>query len=162
MDDEKKIDVEEYWNKKKFKPDWSKLFLTCIYVSFILVIGIYAVDLYVKTHDLTFIKFKINPEFGFVVNGKDKVVYYIPLNDDAKNIYNLDMFKGKMRTEALEKAISVAKENNYLVDGEDKGIVVTVVSDKKDKVEEFEENVFEDLKQADKEIVSTVVEATKE
>ena len=83
MDDEKKIDVEEYWNKKKFKPDWSKLFLTCIYVSFILVIGIYAVDLYVKTHDLTFIKFKINPEFGFVVNGKDKVVYYIPLNDDA-------------------------------------------------------------------------------
>ena len=162
MDDEKKIDVEEYWNKKKFKPDWSKLFLTCIYVSFILVIGIYAVDLYVKTHDLTFIKFKINPEFGFVVNGKDKVVYYIPLNDDAKNIYNLDMFKGKMRTEALEKAISVAKENNYLVDGEDKGIVVTVVSDKKDKVEEFEEKVIEDLKQADKEIVSTVVEATKE
>ena len=72
------------------------------------------------------------------------------------------MFKGKMRTEALEKAISVAKENNYLVDGEDKGIVVTVVSDKKDKVEEFEEKVIEDLKQADKEIVSTVVEATKE
>lgn len=161
-DENKKIDVEAYWNKKKFIPNWSKLFLTCIYVSFILVVGIYAVDLYVKTHDLTFIKFKINPEFGFVVNGKDKVVYYIPLNDDAKNIYNLDMFKGKMRTEALEKAISVAKENNYLVDGEDKGIIVTVVSDNKDKVEEFEEKVIEDLKQADKEIVSTVVEATKE
>ena len=160
--EENKIDVETYWNKKKFNFNWSKIFVTFIYVSFIVLIGVYGVDYYIKSHDLTFIKFKINPEFGFVVDGKDKVVYYISLNDDAKSIYNLDMFKGKSRSDALAKAIDVAKENNFLVDGEEKSVTVTVVSDEEDKVDELEKKVNDEIKKTDKEIQSSFEEATKE
>ncbi len=161
-DEKKKIDAETYWNKKKFIPNWSKIFLTFIYVSFIILVGVFGINYYIKSHDLTFIKFKINPEFGFVVDGKDKVVYYVSLNDDAKSIYNLDMFKGKNRSDALAKAIDVAKENNFLVDGEEKAVTITVVSDEKEKVEELEKKVNEDIKKTDKEIQSTFEEATKE
>ena len=161
-DEKEKIDVEKYWNKKKFTPNWSKIFLTFIYVSFIIIVGVFGINYYIKSHDLTFIKFKINPEFGFVVDGKDKVVYYVSLNDDAKSIYNLDMFKGKSRSDALVKAIDVAKENNFLVDGEEKAVTITVVSDEKEKVEEFEKKVNEDIKKTDKEIQSTFEDATKE
>ena len=145
-DEKEKIDVEKYWSKKKFTPNWSKIFLTFIYVSFIIIVGVFGINYYIKSHDLTFIKFKINPEFGFVVDGKDKVVYYVSLNDDAKSIYNLDMFKGKSRSDALAKAIDVAKENNFLVDGEEKAVTITVVSDEKEKVEELEKKVNEDIK----------------
>ena len=112
----KKIDANEFWEKRELKQSWGKVLLSIFLVCFGLFYGAYCLDLYMGAHNLTFVKFKINPEFGFIVNGNDEVVHYIALNDDARRIYNLNMFKGKKTNDAVNKAVEVAKANNYLVD----------------------------------------------
>ena len=162
--EEPKHDVEQFLDKKDKVNKMSKYFLVFIYVFFIIIVGAFCVDWYIKKNDLTFIKFDFNPEpkFGFVVDGKDKVVYFVPLSDAARDIFDTEMFKGKTRSDALAKAIAVAKDNKYLVDWEDKNITITIVSDDKDKVQDLEDKVNEDIKETDEDITSTFEEPTEE
>ena len=126
--DNRKEEILKYWNKKESRENLGKFFGGVISVLFVFFAGFYMLDLYMGAKNLTFLKFKINPEFGFIVNGNNEVVYYLPLNEDAKDIYTEKMFKGMNTEEAVEVAIEVAKENNYLL-SEDRKIEVTVVSD---------------------------------
>lgn len=149
-------------NNNKFKIDvsYKTLFFTFISV-FCLFVIFWMLDINYSTKSLTFLKFKINPEFGFIVNGNNEVVYYLPLNEDAKDIYTEKMFKGMNTEEAVEVAIEVAKENNYLL-SDDRKIEVTVVSDNKNVVKIQEEKVVSVIEKKDKKIVAEVVEATAE
>lgn len=158
---DKKVDALNYFNKKDSKEKLGRLFGGVILVLFVLFSGFYMLDLYMGAKNLTFLKFKINPEFGFIVNGNNEVVYYLPLNDDALKIFNADMFKGMKSEEAVEVAIDVAKENNYLL-FEDRKIEVTVVSDNDNVVKIQEEKVVSAIEKKDDKIVTQVVEATPE
>lgn len=158
---DKRVDVLKYWNKKESREKLGKFFAGVIFVLFVFFSGFYMLDLYMSAKNLTFLKFKINPEFGFVVNGNNEVVYYLPLNDDALKIFNLDMFKGMSSEEAVEVAIDVAKENNYLL-SEERKIEVTVVSDNESVVKIQEDRVISTINKKDKKIVAEVVEATSE
>ena len=67
---------------------------------------------------ITYIRFKVNPEFVIGINNHERVVFYNPLNEDAK-IFNLMMFNNKTLDEAcavhgmdVEKVI--ADINEYL------------------------------------------------
>lgn len=157
----KKIDVNEFWDKRELKQSWGKVILSILLVCFTLFYGAYCLDLYMGAHNLTFVKFKINPEFGFIVNGNDEVVHYISLNDDARKIFKLDMFKGKKTEEAVDKAVEVAKENNFLVD-ENKTIEVTVVSKENNDKKIVEDKIVNVIKKKDETVVAEVVEATEE
>lgn len=159
--DNRKEDVLKYLDKKESREKLGKFFGGVILVFFVFFSGFYMLDLYMGAKNLTFLKFKINPEFGFIVNGNNEVVYYLPLNDDAVKIYNSDMFKGMNSEEAVSVAIEVAKENNYLL-SEDRKIEVTVVSDNENVVKIQEEKVVSVIEKKDDKIVAEVVEATPE
>lgn len=159
--EDKKVDVLKYWNKKESREKLGKFFGGVIFTLFVFFAGFYMLDLYMGAKNLTFLKFKINPEFGFVINGNNEVVYYIPLNDDAIKIFNLDMFKGKNSEEAVAIAIEVAKENNYLL-SEERKIEVTVVSNNENVVKIQEDKVASVIKKKDDKIVTEIVEATPE
>lgn len=157
----KKIDANEFWEKRELKQSWGKVLLSIVIVCFTLFYGAYCLDMYMGAHNLTFVKFKINPEFGFIVNGNDEVVHYLSLNDDARKIFTLDMFKGKKTSEAIDKAVEVARENNYLVD-ENKKIEVTVISNESNNKEIIEDKIVSVIKKKDDNVVAEVVEATEE
>lgn len=157
----KKVDANEFWEKRELKQSWGKVLLSIFIVCFGLFYGAYCLDMYMGAHNLTFVKFKINPEFGFIVNGNDEVVHYLPLNDDARKIFNLDMFKGKKTNEAVDRAVEVAKENNYLVD-ENKKIEVTVISKDETDKSIVEDKIVNVIKEKDESVVAEVVEATEE
>ena len=154
-------DVIKYLDKKESREKLGKFFGGVIFVFFVFFSSFYMLDLYMGAKNLTFLKFKINPEFGFIVNGNNEVVYYLPLNDDAVKIYNSDMFKGMNSEEAVSVAIEVAKENNYLL-SDDRKIEVTVVSDNENVVKIQEEKVVSVIEKKDDKIVAEVVEATPE
>lgn len=158
--DKKKVDVQDFWDKKELKRSWGKIITSVFFVCFGIYFGLYVLDLYMGAHNLTFLKFKINPEFGFVVNGNDEVVYYLSLNDDAGKIFKSEMFDGLNTNEAVNKAIEVAKENNYLV--EEKKIEVTVITEDKEEQIKLEDKVLTAVKQKDGSIVSEVKVATEE
>ena len=157
----KKVDVNEFWEKRELKQSWGKVLLSIFFVCFGLFYGAYCLDMYMGAHNLTFVKFKINPEFGFIVNGNDEVVHYLALNDDARKIFNLNMFKGKKTNEAVSKAVEVAKQNNYLVD-ENKKIEVTVVSKEETEKTVVEDKILNVIKEKDSTVVAEVVEPTEE
>ncbi len=157
----KNVDANEFWEKRELKQSWGKVLLSIFLVCFGLFYGAYCLDMYMGAHNLTFVKFKINPEFGFIVNGNDEVVHYLALNDDARKIFNLNMFKGKKTNEAVSKAVEVAKQNNYLVD-ENKKIEVTVVSKEETEKTVVEDKILNVIKEKDSTVVAEVVEPTEE
>ena len=123
------IDKNEFNDLKKENKNLKKILLSIFIVCFIIVSIIFFGNLYMKSNDLVFIRFKINPEFGFVVNGNGDVVNYISLNKDANNIYERKMFVGLKFDQALEKSIDIAKKNNYLVDENEKNIEFTIIKE---------------------------------
>lgn len=158
----KKIDIEDYFKKKKRNDRSKRVFLSIFFVCFTLACCIYFVDLYMKGNNLTFVRFRINPEFGFIIDGNNKVVNFITLNKDASDIYKKDMFEGLKSDEAVDKAISVAKENNYLADENSNRIEVTVMREEEDVKKEIEEKIIKDIKDFDSTIVTDFKEASDE
>ena len=150
-----------YWKKREPSEKLGRLFAFVIFCLFVVFVFFYSYDLYRGNKYLTLLKFKINPEFIFVVNGNDKVIYYLPLNNAASKIYDLNMFKGKGSHDALEFAIDIAKENNYLLSDERK-VELTVVSNNSSYVDMYESKVTSALSKKDSKIVTETVSATQE
>lgn len=156
------IDKNELNDLKKENKNLKKILLSIFIVCFIIVSIIFFGNLYMKSNDLVFIRFKINPEFGFVVNGNGDVVNYISLNKDANNIYERKMFVGLKFDQALEKSIDIAKKNNYLVDENEKNIEFTIMSEEEKVQEKYETQIVNKIEEKDSSIKANAVEPSKE
>lgn len=88
-----------------------------------------------ETLTITYIKFKVNPEFVIGINNDNKVILYNPLNEDAK-IFNLGMFNNKSLEEFSTLFIDKMEENNYLSDNIIDMIVMTKNKNKKNIIVE--------------------------
>ena len=53
----KKIDANEFWEKRELKQSWGKVLLSIVIVCFTLFYGAYCLDMYMGAHNLTFVKF---------------------------------------------------------------------------------------------------------
>lgn len=93
-----------------------------------------------ETLTITYIKFKINPEFVIGINNQEKIIFYNPLNDNAK-VFNLNMLHEKTLEEGCQIIIEKLDENNYLLNNEVDIIVMT-------KNKEKENSLFTKVKQS--------------
>ena len=88
-------------------------------IFFIIIVSIIGACFYLvfnndKTLTVTYIKFKVNPEFVIGINNQEKVIMYNPLNDEAK-VLNLNMLNEKSLEEACKIIINKLNENNYMI-----------------------------------------------
>ena len=72
---------------------------------------------------ITYIKFKVNPEFVIGINSSDRVILYNPLNDDAK-IFNLSMFNNKSLDEFAQIFIAILVWNYLWAENDDKSVII--------------------------------------
>ena len=156
------MSIEEFWDKKNSSEKMKKIIFSVSFAVFCVFVAVYMIIMYNRAHSLTYLKFKINPEFVFVVNGNDEVVRFWPLNEDAYELYTEDMFVGKNYNDALAYAIDYAKEKEIIKDGEEKTIAVTVIGEKDSNVKEYEEKVVETIKKKDENLAADVVKPSKE
>ena len=156
------MSIEEFWDKKNSSEKMKKIIFSVSFAVFCVFVAVYMIIMYNRAHSLTYLKFKINPEFVFVVNGNDEVVRFWPLNEDAYELYTEDMFVGKNYNDALTYAIDYAKEKEIIKDGEEKTIAVTVIGEKDSDVKEYEEKVVETIKKKDENLAADVVKPSKE
>ena len=124
------MSIEEFWDKKNSSEKMKKINFSVSFAVFCVFVAVYMIIMYNRAHSLTYLKFKINPEFVSVVNGNDEVVRFWPLNEDAYELYTEDMFIGKNYNDALAYAIDYAKEKEIIKDGEEKTIAVTVIGER--------------------------------
>ena len=156
------MSIEEFWSKKQSGERVKKIIYTCSFIFFSLFVTIYMVDMYNRAHSLTYLKFKINPEFIFVVNGNDEVLRFWPLNEDAYELFTDEMFVGKNYDDALAYAIDYAKEKDVIKEDEEKTIAVTVIGEKDDEIKKYEEKVVETIKKKDEKLIADVVKPSNE
>lgn len=103
---------------------------------------------------ITYIKFKVNPEFVVGINSNNKVVMYNPLNEEAK-IFNLSMFSNKTLNEMCEIFVTKIEENNYL---ENNDINVTVMTKNLEKRNSIYKIVNDVINVKDSKIVVNLIE----
>ena len=82
-----------------------------------------------ETLTITYIKFKINPEFVIGINNQEKIIFYNPLNDNAK-VFNLNMLHEKTLEEGCQIIMEKLDENNYLLNNE---VDIKVMTKNKEK-----------------------------
>lgn len=107
---------------------------------------------------ITYIRFKVNPEFVIGINNNERVVFYNPLNEDAK-IFNLMMFNNKTLDEACEIFIEKMDENNYLVN---KKIDLTIITKNLEKERKIVQKIKNSVIKLDSEIEISTVSPTSE
>lgn len=107
---------------------------------------------------ITYIRFKVNPEFVIGINNNERVVFYNPLNEDAK-IFNLMMFNNKTLDEACEIFIEKMDENNYLVN---KKIDLTIITKNLEKERKIVQKIKDSVIKLDSEIEISTVSPTSE
>ena len=107
---------------------------------------------------ITYIRFKVNPDFVIGINSKDKVVMYNPLNEDA-NIFNLGMFNNKSLEEVSSIFVSKVNENNYLLDNDVKLTVMTKNLEKRNRLTKIISDV---IKNTNNSIIVNVLEPTSD
>lgn len=103
---------------------------------------------------ITYIKFKVNPEFVVGINSNNKVVMYNPLNEEAK-IFNLSMFSNKTLNEMCEIFVTKIEENNYL---ENNDINVTVMTKNLEKRNSIYKIVNDVINVKDSKIIVNLIE----
>lgn len=117
---------------------------------------------FVFSHDenltITYIRFKVNPDFVIGINSKDKVVMYNPLNEDA-SIFNLGMFNNKSLDEVSSIFVSRVNENNYLLDNDVKLTVMTKNLEKRNRLTKIISDV---IKKTNNSIIVNVLEPTSD
>lgn len=109
-----------------------------------------------ETLTITYIKFKVNPEFVIGINNDNKVILYNPLNEDAK-IFNLGMFNNKSLEEFSTLFIDKMEENNYLSDNIIDMIVMTKNKNKKNIIVE---TITNSISEQNNEIIINVKDPT--
>lgn len=89
----------------------------------------------------------INPSIEMSLNKNEKVVDVEGVNEDAKAILsNLDLKKTDI-DEAINEIVSAVSEGGYL-DGENNGILVTVINDDTSKADNLRKTVVDDIANA--------------
>ena len=105
---------------------------------------------------ITYIKFKVNPEFIVGINNQDKVVFYNPLNDEAK-IFNLNMFSDKTLDEMCEIFYEKMNLAGYLLEN---GLNITVVTKNSEKKERLVNKISDVIKKKNSSILINSIDAT--
>lgn len=136
-----------------------KKYIIGILIIVFLIIGCFY---FVFSHDenltITYIRFKVNPDFVIGINNKDKVVMYNPLNEDA-SIFNLGMFNNKSLEEVSSIFVSWVNENNYLVDND---VNITVMTKNLEKRNRLTKIINDVIKKTNNRIVVNVLEPTSD
>ena len=136
-----------------------KKYIVIFIIIFLLIAGcFYLVFSRDETLTITYIKFKVNPEFVIGINNQEKVVFYNPLNEDAK-IFNLMMFKNNTLNEVCKIFVDEMEKNNYL---ENKHIDLTVITKNLEKENKIVQQITNSVNAIDKEIVIKTVSPTSE
>jgi len=107
---------------------------------------------------ITYIRFKVNPDFVIGINSKDKVVMYNPLNEDA-SIFNLGMFNNKSLEEVSSIIFSRVNESSYLVDND---VNITVMTKNLEKRNRFAKIINDVIKKNNNSIDVNVLEPTSD
>ena len=111
------------------------LFAKILIVVIALILGIYKYTK-LKENKLTTIKIGVTAEIMLTVDSDDSDnIKKVDINNDAANVYNEEMLKGKKLEEGLEVIINEAKKNGYLFDYQD--VKVTVISNDQDKIDKY-------------------------
>jgi len=130
-----------------------------IIVFFIVIVGCFY---FVFSHDenltITYIRFKVNPDFVIGINNKDKVIMYNPLNE-AANIFNLGMFNNKSLEEVSSIFVSQVNENNYLIDND---VNITVMTKNLEKRNRLVKIINDIIKKNNNSIIVNVVEPSSD
>lgn len=105
---------------------------------------------------ITYIKFKVNPEFIIGINSSDSVVFYNPLNDEAK-LFDLSMVDGKSLRDVSSLFVEKLDASDYLVD---KSIDIVVMTKNKEKEKRIYELINESVKVYNDEISVECLEPT--
>lgn len=114
----------------------------------------------------SYVSLDVNPSFEFSINRFDRVLEVKAVNDDAKEMIqeiNIEGLKNKEIRDAVKNVLTELKEQGYITEGEDGGVVVAASS----KSEEKTNNLAAVLKTAVKEEVDKdkdkeSIEASKE
>ncbi|MGN0960747.1 MAG: hypothetical protein ACI4PF_00940 [Christensenellales bacterium] len=74
---------------------------------------------------------ELNPKLEFVLDKNDKVVSVNALNDDGNHIISISiesetLFEGLTAEEALELFLQIAKDNGYLITGNEEEITISI------------------------------------
>ena len=89
----------------------------------------------------------VNPSIEMSLNKNEKVVDVEAVNEDAEAILsNLDLKKTDLN-EAINEIVSAISEGGYL-DGENNGILITVINDDTSKADNLRKTVVEDIDNA--------------
>jgi hypothetical protein len=100
----------------------------------------------------SYVSLDVNPSFEFSINRFDRVLEVKAVNDDAKEMIheiNIEGLKNKEIRDAVKNVLTELKEQGYITEGEDGGVVVAASS----KSEEKTNNLAAVLKTAVKEEV---------
>ena len=162
MKDTRYMNAQEFWDKKELKTNISKTIFLVSFIVFCIFVVIFLFIMYRRAHSLTYLKFKINPEFILVVDGNEDVVKYLAVNEDAYNLYKSDMFEGKKYSDALTYAIDYAKEKDIIKVDESRTIDISVIGKKEKNNKKYENSVINIIKNKDSNLITNVVEVSQE
>ena len=107
---------------------------------------------------ITYIKFKVNPEFVIGINSHERVVVYNPLNEEAK-IFDLMMFNNKTLEEVCEIIINKMTANGYLIDNT---INVTIMTKNLEKRNQFVKQIKSSIDNVKENVVINTLTPTND
>ncbi|WP_238883946.1 hypothetical protein [Clostridium sp. YIM B02551] len=139
---------QEYINNSGFKFNRSLIYKVASFAMVMLFVSFG----YAYAKPSSYISLDINPSVELKSNMFGRVIGVNPLNEDGKKIYSGLKLKGEKEEEALKELIKAAKDNGYLKVGEDNAVAITLSSNSKnseDKVAELEDELKQELKDAD-------------
>lgn len=109
----------------------------------------------------SYVSLDVNPSFEFSINRFDRVLEVKAVNDDAEEVVkeiSIESLKNKEIQEAVRNVISELKNQGYIVEGEEGGVVVATSS----KSEEKTNDLAAALKTAVREEVKAKAEKTED
>ncbi len=155
----------EYWNSNNYgksKSEGGGAIYLIILLFIVGAIGFWMWPTYlkpIKIPDITYLRININPDFVFGVDENGNVVSFSAINEDAEELYTLDMFEGKSYEEALDIAIEHAQENNVLDPNKTYQVNITVISDTTETKTKYEDKLSKSLGDN---FIANVVEPSQE
>lgn len=88
----------------------------------------------------SYVSLDVNPSFEFSINRFDRVLEVKAVNDDAEEVVeeiSIEKLKNKEIQEAVRNVISELKNQGYIVDGEEGGLVVATSSKSEEKTNDL-------------------------
>lgn len=108
----------------------SKEILTIVVILILVVgVGIFIGLRGIKSHNNHYVRIEVNPKIEFITDAHNKVLTYVPINEEAKIIVCQEEFKGLNIEEACSKFIQLCAKTNYIdVDGNENAVRITTIS----------------------------------